>query len=222
MRASWSKTIQSVLACGPRVLFLPTKQSARPIYSHDNATWKSSIIMTFTALAAPTLPRKQKMAPACASPFWFFQTLFGAWCTAGHCTGSCKKASAPACFVVCWRFHWSTSVCHKLIVITKRSWSLILLRPAESCRWSPTPTWRKDVRRTAILQRRQGIAHLSSRRWKVRHSSFCRQGPIPTTCVHIILLYEVYRRRLAALQWFCRIIGAVCLQRTIRVVTKES
>ena len=43
MRASWSKTIQSVLACGPRVLFLPTKQSARPIYSHDNATWKSSI-----------------------------------------------------------------------------------------------------------------------------------------------------------------------------------
>ena len=43
MTASWSKTIQSVLACGPRVLFLPTKQSARPIYSHDNATWKSSI-----------------------------------------------------------------------------------------------------------------------------------------------------------------------------------
>ena len=43
MRASWSKTIQSVLACGPRVLFLPTKQFARPIYSHDNATWKSSI-----------------------------------------------------------------------------------------------------------------------------------------------------------------------------------
>ena len=43
MIASWSKTIQSVLACGPRVLFLPTKQSARPIYSHDNATWKSSI-----------------------------------------------------------------------------------------------------------------------------------------------------------------------------------
>ena len=42
-RASWSKTIQSVLVCGPRVLFLPTKQSARPIYSHDNATWKSSI-----------------------------------------------------------------------------------------------------------------------------------------------------------------------------------
>ena len=39
MTASWSKTIQSVLACGPRVLFLPTKQSARPIYSHDNATW---------------------------------------------------------------------------------------------------------------------------------------------------------------------------------------
>ena len=34
----------SVLACGPRVLFLPTKQSrsisARPIYSHDNVTWK--------------------------------------------------------------------------------------------------------------------------------------------------------------------------------------
>ena len=43
MIASWSKTIQSALACGPRVLFLPTKQSARPIYSHDNATWKSSI-----------------------------------------------------------------------------------------------------------------------------------------------------------------------------------
>ena len=43
MIASWSKTIQSVLDCGPRVLFLPTKQSARPIYSHDNATWKSSI-----------------------------------------------------------------------------------------------------------------------------------------------------------------------------------
>ena len=43
MIASWSKTIQSVLACGPRVLFLPTKQSAGPIYSHDNATWKSSI-----------------------------------------------------------------------------------------------------------------------------------------------------------------------------------
>ena len=44
MIASWSKTIQSALACGPRVLFLPTKQSARPIYSHDNATWKSSIV----------------------------------------------------------------------------------------------------------------------------------------------------------------------------------
>ena len=43
MIASWSKTIQNALACGPRVLFLPTKQSARPIYSHDNATWKSSI-----------------------------------------------------------------------------------------------------------------------------------------------------------------------------------
>ena len=43
MISSWSKTIQSALACGPRVLFLPTKQSARPIYSHDNATWKSSI-----------------------------------------------------------------------------------------------------------------------------------------------------------------------------------
>ena len=43
MIASWSKTIQSVLACGPRALFLPTKQSARPIYSHDNATKKSSI-----------------------------------------------------------------------------------------------------------------------------------------------------------------------------------
>ena len=43
MIASWSKTIQSVLACGPSILFLPTKQSARPIYSHDNATWKSSI-----------------------------------------------------------------------------------------------------------------------------------------------------------------------------------
>ena len=40
--SSWSKTIQSVLACGPRVLFLPTKQSVCPIYSHDNATWKSS------------------------------------------------------------------------------------------------------------------------------------------------------------------------------------
>ena len=38
---SWSKTIQSIWACGPRVLFLPTNQSARPIYSHDNATWKS-------------------------------------------------------------------------------------------------------------------------------------------------------------------------------------
>ena len=44
MIASWSKTIKSVLACCPRVLFLPTKQSARPIYSHDNATWKSSIV----------------------------------------------------------------------------------------------------------------------------------------------------------------------------------
>ena len=43
MTVSWSKTIRGVLACGPRVLFLPTKQSARPIYSHDNATWKSSI-----------------------------------------------------------------------------------------------------------------------------------------------------------------------------------
>ena len=43
MKASWSKTIQSVLACSPRVLFLPTKQqSARPIYSHDNVSWKSS------------------------------------------------------------------------------------------------------------------------------------------------------------------------------------
>ena len=47
MIASWSKTIQSVLACGPRVLFLPTKQSARPIYSHDNATWKSSIMANY-------------------------------------------------------------------------------------------------------------------------------------------------------------------------------
>ena len=52
MTASWSKTIQSVLACSPRVLFLPTKQSARPIYSHDNATWKSSIPEKFFTLRA--------------------------------------------------------------------------------------------------------------------------------------------------------------------------
>ena len=42
MTASWSKTIQSV-GVRPTVLFLPTKQSVRPIYSHDNAIWKSSI-----------------------------------------------------------------------------------------------------------------------------------------------------------------------------------
>ena len=60
MTASWSKIIQSVLAWGPHVLFLPTKQSARPIYSHDNATWKSSIPGPAPWAAARTAPNGVK------------------------------------------------------------------------------------------------------------------------------------------------------------------
>ena len=66
MIASWSKTIQSVLASGPRVLFLPTKQSARPIYSHDNATWKSSIEAHLSGAQPPTHVHADATAPALA------------------------------------------------------------------------------------------------------------------------------------------------------------
>ena len=60
MIATWSKTMQRELASGPRVLFLPTKQSARPIYSHDNATWKSSIVARFQLQTRPEMFKKEK------------------------------------------------------------------------------------------------------------------------------------------------------------------
>ena len=68
MIASWSKTIQIVLACSPRVLFLPAKQSARPIYSHDNATWKSSIgsASALPIILKPIGNRKRDCAWGCA------------------------------------------------------------------------------------------------------------------------------------------------------------
>ena len=52
MVASWLKTIQSVSSSGPCVLFLSTKQSVRPINSHDNATWKSTLYESSAGLGS--------------------------------------------------------------------------------------------------------------------------------------------------------------------------